>query len=87
MIQIITEAPKKVNIKQTISRGAPNIKFRFVRDPPQAHLLIIDEKEVFFKLSTLGIFAEKPSIWSCNPCLVAIAQNYFETLWNKSMIQ
>ena len=77
-IHIITEEPKKLNNDPISERLPPNIRFRFVRDPLQAHLLIIDKKEVFVKLSTTGSFAENPSIWSSNPCLVAIAHNYFE---------
>lgn len=83
-IQIITELSENVTTSPKIVKNK-NFEHRFIQDPPQAHLLIIDEKEVFIKTSITGDFGEIPSIWSNNPCLLAISLNYFETLWKKSM--
>ena len=82
-VQIITEEPDK----KLFPKIGKKLKFniRSIHDSPKAHFLIIDEKELFLKSSTKGFFAEMPSIWTTNSCLVAISQNYFETLWNKSL--
>lgn len=81
-ILIITEIPKRAPTQKIVNNK--NFEHRFVCDPPQAHLLIVDEKEVFIKTSVSGIFGERPSIWSNNPCILAICLNYFETLWKNN---
>ena len=82
-VRIITESPGSISNSSEMTNNL-GFEHRFIFDPPPAHLLIIDEKEVFIKTSIEGDFGEKPSIWSNNPCILAICENYFETLWEKS---
>ena len=89
-IQFVTEKPEnpKRKLKSTKDGSSPNpsnIKIRYITDPPQAHLLIIDQKEVFIRISQESRFAESSSIFSSNPCIVTIAQAYFEKMWNQSV--
>ncbi|MCK5628681.1 TrmB family transcriptional regulator [Candidatus Bathyarchaeota archaeon] len=89
-IGFITERPNKrknlsKSTKTLISHKPPNVEVRLVQDPPQAHLLIIDQKEVFIRTSTIEGFGESSAIWSNNPCIVAISRGYFDDLWKKSV--
>ena len=89
-IQFVTEKPEnpKRKYKSTKDRSllkSSNIKIRYITDPPQAHLLIIDQKEVFIRISQKSSFGESPSIFSSNSCIVTIAQSYFENMWNQSV--
>lgn len=83
-IQIITDGNDNEKSLLPVVTN-PNFTFRSIHIPAKAHFLIIDKKEVFFKISTKGFFSEIPSLWSINSSLVAICLNYFETLWNKSL--
>ena len=86
-ICFVTDKPKQKEIPLHIfsSSKFSNFKIRFSKDSPKAHLLIIDNKEVFIRLSEKSSFSESSSIWSNNPCIVTIAQSYFEKMWNESV--
>ncbi len=89
-IQFVTEKPEnlKRKFKSTKDRFLPkssNVKIRYITVPPQAHLLIIDQKEVFIRISPKSSFSESPVLRSNNPCILTIAQSYFEKMWNESV--
>ena len=89
-IHFVTEKSENSKIKSKSKKGIfsqkpSNIKIRFVTESPQAHVFIIDQKEVFIRLYQKERFGESPSIWSNNPCILAIAQSYFEKMWNNSV--
>jgi len=66
--------PKQI---QTLKKkGALQIRFTYTR-PPNT-LTLADGKEVFFTTISTDDTAESPNLWSNNPCLLAILQEYFE---------
>ena len=49
---------------------------------PGACLGIYDRKIVLLDTSATSAFIQTPLLWSSNPSLIVLAQNYFDTLWN-----
>jgi sugar-specific transcriptional regulator TrmB len=89
-IRFVTEKPEEFKRKMSslgrvFSRKPSNVKIRYSLSSPQAHVLLIDQKEIFIRMSHTGGFAQNPSIWSNNPCLIEIAKCYFEKMWNNSV--
>ena len=46
--------------------------------------VIYDKKELIMKCFPGKSLAESPALWSNNPNLIEIFQNYFETMWKKA---
>jgi sugar-specific transcriptional regulator TrmB len=59
----------------------PSFKLRSIPKPPVVRLGIYDGKEVFIASHPETNTLESPALWSNNPCLAAIVQDYFEILW------
>jgi sugar-specific transcriptional regulator TrmB len=59
---------------------SPRFEVRYVTVPVPAAAVLIDKKEIFF--GTTIDFQKATYLWSNNPYLVGIVQNYFETIWN-----
>lgn len=88
-IRFVTDKPENPKQKVKSARDAfftklLNFKIRFHKETPKAHLLIIDKKEVYIRIFPKASFSESPVIWSNNPCIITIAQSYFEKMWNES---
>lgn len=83
-IRVITEKPKDENsslkIEQNIQANLPH-KVRYICNPLSAETAIYDKKEVFIDVSVSRSYGECPALWSNNPCLLAIVQDYFEMMW------
>ncbi len=54
---------------------------RYIPSIPSAMIVIYDKREVNIVTSPTGDFAGSSMLWSNNPSLVGIVQDYFETLW------
>ena len=54
---------------------------RFVQEPPQSLVIIIDKRETQITMSEEGDLTQSPMLWSNNMVLVKICQHYFETNW------
>jgi sugar-specific transcriptional regulator TrmB len=63
----------------------PSFKLRSIPRPPVVRLGIYDVKCVFIDSHPETGALESPALWSNNPCLVAIVQDYFEILWITAM--
>ena len=72
-LRIITNLKKK---------GSYNV--RFIPTQPQAVFSIIDKKEILFNTVTTPLPRDTPSIWSNNPCIVSVIQEYFELKWREA---
>lgn len=59
----------------------PLLEIRYVKKQLEAHILVIDRKQVLVNTSIQTGLAESPAVWSNNPCIVALNQNYFDILW------
>ncbi|MCW4019123.1 MAG: helix-turn-helix domain-containing protein [Candidatus Bathyarchaeota archaeon] len=73
----IIEAIKKLNQKGTFD-------IRYTRDGTASQFGIIDGKETYMLTGTASNVHEKPSLTSNNPVIVAMAQGYFEKMWQKA---
>jgi sugar-specific transcriptional regulator TrmB len=59
----------------------PLLKIRYGHHPPLAVVGIFDRQEVIISTSTIMRLDENPVLLSNNPCLLLMAQNYFEMAW------
>lgn len=59
----------------------PLLKIRYGHHPPLAVVGIFDRQEVIISISTIMGLDETPVLLSNNPCLLLMAQNYFEMTW------
>lgn len=63
-------------------KGNPLFEIRYDRSIPSSALAIYDDKEVILTISASSRPPEAPILWSNNPSLVELAQNYFKIMWN-----
>jgi sugar-specific transcriptional regulator TrmB len=84
-IRVVSDKPQIMNaaMKKIMALDSKyGLKIKHVDNQPLAVLFIFDKKEVVIINSATAALSESPSLFSNNPCLVALAQNYFESLWN-----
>jgi len=62
----------------------PNYELRNIHNNPQAIIGIFDKKKIIITTSAKVGFAEVPSLWSDNPCLVSVFCEHFEQAWAKA---
>jgi sugar-specific transcriptional regulator TrmB len=87
-IRFIIESPlESKTAKQLIlyCRAKPFSQLRFVPDHPKTVFGIYDKKEVFIIAKSKTDLPGSPALWSNNPSLIALAKDYFETLWLTAM--
>ncbi len=56
-------------------------KIKYMPHLTHSFIAIYDKKEVQMATATEGDFIEAPILWSNNPALVKVMQNYFESMW------
>lgn len=61
-----------------------SFKVRYVFTPPPATIAIFDKKETIITISPTPHPRETHNLWSNNPGLIAIFQDYFELMWRTS---
>jgi HTH-type transcriptional regulator, sugar sensing transcriptional regulator len=86
-INIITEQhiqrKKALVICERLSTDL-NFKVRFTSSPLPAIVTVIDDKEAFITMASGASLPNISALWSKNPSLVSLAQNYFECTWNNA---
>ena len=60
----------------------PHAEIRQNHVPPKTVIALYDKKEVYIYLQPGADMTESPALWSDNPSLLAMAEDYFETLWS-----
>jgi sugar-specific transcriptional regulator TrmB len=60
-------------------RGSYNV--RYILTIPPAVFSIFDKKEVLLNIVTAPLPKDTPNLWSNNPCIAAVVQDYFELKW------
>jgi sugar-specific transcriptional regulator TrmB len=73
----ILEAVKKLDQKGSF-------KIRYTKSDTASQFGIIDGKETYMLTGTASNLHGKPSVTSNNPVIVAMAQGYFEKMWQNS---
>jgi len=84
-IRWVLERRENSDFKKQV-KELPNYHLFEVKDvskTPRACLGIYDRKVVLLDTSATSAFIQTPMLWSSNPSLIVLAQNYFDTLWNK----
>lgn len=83
-LRFIATSPEKdeplSKIVQDFTKN-PNFKIKYIPAKPSAILIIRDKKEVLLATSAEAGLNGSDLLWSNNPCLQAILQDYFETKW------
>jgi len=59
-------------------RNTDNFKIRWASTPSPASVLLVDEREAFFRT---GIDPKSPVLFSTDPFFVVMIKDYFETKW------
>ena len=83
-IRVITEKPENENqIPKIIQefKKYPSFKLRYILKPPLAIVTIYDRKEILVTTSAIYGLGESPVLWSNNPSLLAIINDFYEILW------
>jgi sugar-specific transcriptional regulator TrmB len=62
-------------------REKPSCDVRLIQHQPKTVLGIYDKKEVFIIVDPEKDLSDSPALWSNNPSLISLAEDYFEVLW------
>jgi sugar-specific transcriptional regulator TrmB len=57
-------------------------QLRFIQPPPKAMLAIFDKKEAL--MIEKPELPDYPALWTNNPAMLLMAQNYFDNMWKES---
>lgn len=85
-LQIVTDKNQDSKlIPDTLQENAtikqPSLGIRYVKNLLSTHILVKDKKQVLINTSTITGFAKSPAVWSNNPSIVSLGQNYFDIIW------
>jgi len=64
-------------------RREPAFQIKYLDYPAPAKLIIKDSKEVFISTKTKEKTMEQPHLWTNNPVLVRVIQEWYNRLWKK----
>jgi sugar-specific transcriptional regulator TrmB len=79
-----SEDEKAVSRIVQILKKKGSFKVRYIFTPPPTTISIFDKKETIITISPTPHPRETPNLWSNNPSLIAIFQDYFELMWRAS---
>ena len=83
-IRVIVDEPSEEKILLNIMKHLkkfPTFKTRHLLNPPKALVSVYDKKEAWVCTCTKPGLKECPTLWTDNPCLLSILQDYFDILW------
>lgn len=71
------------NVKQVLNRltRKGNVTVRFISTPPPSTMAIFDKGEASFSISPATQPHETPNLWTNNPGLIEVFQDYFDNKW------
>jgi sugar-specific transcriptional regulator TrmB len=72
-----TRRAREINLDPAL-KGSLHFEIRWTSAPPTTSVLLVDEKEVFFRM---GLDSKSPVLLSLEPCFVALIKDYLETKW------
>ncbi len=84
---ILSKTQKKYHITKSFSillERKPEFQVRYIHFPPPAKLMIKDNKEVFISTTRKINSVEYPCLWTNNPIIVQIIQQWYDIMWEKS---
>jgi len=59
-----------------------SFKIRYLPNAPKALISVYDQEEAFVCTCTDPELEDCPALWTDNPCVLSILQDYFEMLWS-----
>jgi sugar-specific transcriptional regulator TrmB len=79
-------APVRMTLKKmpSLMKNA-NFNVRYLSTPPGTAIAVFDKKEVNILGSATGTLEDTSVLWSNSSCLLAVLQDYFESLWRNSI--
>jgi sugar-specific transcriptional regulator TrmB len=83
-IRVIIDKPAEEKLLSDIRKHFgkyPSFKIRYLLNTPKALMSIYDKKEAWVCTCTHPWLKECPTLWTNNPCLLSIIQDYFEVMW------
>lgn len=90
-IRFITEKPEgetslgqAKEIVQVFGEN-PSVEVRYSRTPVLTAVAMWDKKEVVVFTLPMAVLGKSPALWSSNPSLVHLVQNYFEMIWSAAL--
>jgi hypothetical protein len=87
-IRVIIDKPDEEKLLSDIRKHLekyPTFKIRYLPNAPEALMSIYDEKEAWVCTCTCPVLKKCPTLWTNNPCLLSILQDYFEIMWFTAM--
>jgi len=84
-IRWVIERKDNSDLKKLVKR-LPNSQMFMVKEmlnPPKSCLGIYDDKVLLLDTSAASGFIKTPMLWTNNPSLIVLAQNYFDMLWKQ----
>jgi sugar-specific transcriptional regulator TrmB len=61
----------------------PNFEVRLSSESPEVGFSVWDRKEMLLSTSVVDTPFPQPTLWSNNKCIVDLAQNHFDLVWQK----
>ncbi len=77
----------KTNMNRPLSKvfedfcNTSSCEIKYMPHLPHAFIAVFDKSEIQMATSEDNDFLQAPILWSNNPALVKVMQNYFETVW------
>lgn len=84
---ILEKPPKDVMLPKIIDdiKKHPNYQLKYIPELPSAIIAIFDKTRVIIITSASVDLAEASSLWTNNPCILSIFNDYFELKWITAM--
>jgi sugar-specific transcriptional regulator TrmB len=83
---ILARTEKKYEIPESfvvLTERRPMFQVKYCQFPPPAILLIKDHREVLISTNSTVNMLSQPYLWSNNPILVRLIQQWYDTMWEK----
>lgn len=84
----ITENPRRDILNMTCFRTfvkLPSVEIRYSIEVIKVNLFLSDREQAFFTTVESTNVGEHPNIWTNNPCVVEMAQDFFEKKWKEAI--
>ncbi len=65
----------------------PNFKIKYLFNQPNALISVYDKADAWVATCPNPGLKECPILWTANPCLLSILQDYFEMLWSTAIVR
>ena len=67
--------------------GLEPFDLRYIQDVPSANMSLFDDRNLIMDTVADAPLRKTDILWSNNPCIVEMANGYFERLWSQSKKQ